>query len=84
VETVIENNKINLDSKEDGVLVLAIYKPKVIQGEKKSESKLLMNGFTLEEADVILRDVYAKVYEIRKRKDEKMKLVDKRLKDLRG
>ncbi len=74
VEELIEENKTAEDSKSDGVFILAIYKK-----GKKSESKVMMNGFSLKEADVIVRGVYGKIYELRRRGDKKMQEINKKL-----
>lgn len=74
VEAVIEGNLNCKQSTENGLFVLAIYKK-----GKKADTKVLINGFTLEELDVILRDVYSRIYDLRKKDDPKMQKLDKRL-----
>jgi len=74
VEQIIELNKGKKDSSENAVFVLAIYKK-----DKKAQSKVLMNGFEIEEVDVILREVYGKVYEMRNRGNAKMQKINQRL-----
>lgn len=73
VEAVIEGNLNCKQSTENGLFVLAIYKK-----GKKATSKVLVNGFSLEELDVVIRDVYARIYGLRKKDDKKLQALDKK------
>ena len=75
VKKVIEKNKKNEKSVSDGLFVLAVYKK-----GKKQEIVSLVNGMKPIEIEVALREVYSKVYEIRKRNDKKMIKLNKKLK----
>lgn len=61
-------------SDSDGLMLIAIYKKK-----KKATVKVHINGLDMKEADVILRDIYSKVYEIRKRNDPKAQKLNEKL-----
>jgi len=74
VEQIIELNKGKKDSKENAVFVLAIYKK-----DLKAQSKVLMNGFQISEIDVILREVYGKIFEMRNRGNSKMVKINQKL-----
>ncbi len=74
VEKIIEENKGKKDSVKNGVFVLAIYKK-----GKVSQAKVLMNGFKIEEIDVVLREIYGKIYEMRNRGNAKIQRINKKL-----
>ena len=74
VEKIIEENKGKKDSVKNGVFVLAIYKK-----GKVSQAKVLMNGFKIEEIDVVLREIYGKIYEMRNRGDARIQRINKKL-----
>ena len=74
VEKIIKENKGKKDSAKNGVFVLAIYKK-----GKVSQAKVLMNGFKIEEIDVVLREIYGKIYEMRNRGNAKIQRINKKL-----
>ena len=74
VEKIIEQNKGKKDSTRNGVFVLAIYKK-----GKMSQAKVLMNGFKIEEIDVVLREIYGKIYEMRNRGNAKIQRINRKL-----
>lgn len=65
--------------KEDSLVVIAIYRGK--KRFKKSQAEVYINGYEGLELDVLLRDVYASVYALRRRDDPKMIELDKYLTD---
>jgi len=67
------------DKKTDGLLVFSIHLNK-----KKANSKVFISGMTLEQADVIIRDIYSSVFELRKRNDPKMKALDRKVQKMKG
>lgn len=67
VVSIIEKEKRRRKSKNDGVFVMAVYKKK-----RKTEIKALVNGITPDELDIILREIYGKVYSIRKKNDKEL------------
>lgn len=56
---------------EDGLIVIAVYKDRTKR--RKSSAHVYINGYSPDEVDVLFRDIYAKVYAIRKRDDPKSK-----------
>jgi hypothetical protein len=74
VEKIIEDNRGKKDSIKEGVFVLAVYKK-----GKVSQAKVLMNGFKIEEIDVVLREIYGKIYEMRNRGNAKIQRINKKL-----
>lgn len=81
ISEAMNGMKENRQSTTDGLFVVAIYKGK--KTGKRSESKLFFDGYTLSELDVLLREVYGKIYELRHRNDPKSKKINKKLNDKR-
>ena len=44
-----------------------------------SQAKVLMNGFKIEEIDVVLREIYGKIFEMRNRGNAKIQRINKKL-----
>lgn len=74
VAAIVAEENSREKSKTDGLMVIAIYERK-----KRAEVKVLINGLDPDRADVIIREIYSKIYEIRKRKDPKAQALDKKL-----
>lgn len=79
ITQIIESARGAKESTENGVIAFVVYKKR-----GRAETKMLMNGFTLEEADVVIRDLYGKIYELRKRNDKKMQKLDKKIAKKKG
>jgi len=73
---LMEEARLLPNSNKNKVLMIAIYK----KGEN-AEARTLFNGFTLDEVDVLLREIYGKVYALRKSKDPKMQEINQKLED---
>lgn len=74
VAAIIAEESAMEKSDTDGLMLIAIYKKK-----KKATVKVHINGLDPKEADVIIREIYGKVYEIRKRNDTKAKALNEKL-----
>ena len=79
VAAVIAEESQGEKSKTDGLMLIAIY-----EKNKKAEVKVHINGLDPDRADVIIREIYSKVYEIRKRKDPKAQALNKKLNEKKG
>lgn len=80
IEAVIESNKGKKESKENSIFALVIYaKPKGIP-----QVKVLINGFDLKVLDVIIRQVYGKIYAMRRKDDPKAQKMEHDLLEKKG
>lgn len=72
---LIEDNKDCEQSTEDKLLSIAVY------GDKNggADVRVSVNGFTPVEVDVIVREIYSRVYDIRARKTKSGKALEKKL-----
>lgn len=79
INKLVKESKREKTSKKDGVLVLSIHLRRENNEEAKSDAAVFMNGFSLDELDVLIRDVYSKIYEMRVRNQKNMQEVDAKL-----
>lgn len=77
---ILENSK-NASSATDGVFVLSIHYNKKL---KTSDIKVLINGLTPIEAEVLIKEVYARVYAERVKNDPRMKKLNEKLENAKG
>lgn len=74
VAAIIAEESQGEKSTTDGLMIIAIYERK-----NRADVKVHINGLDPDRADVIIREIYGKVYEIRKRKDPKAQALNEKL-----
>lgn len=75
VKKIIKENKDKQKSISDGLFILALYKK-----GKNQKIESLINGLSLEEMDVAIRELYSRIYEMRMRNNKKMIKLNNKLK----
>jgi hypothetical protein len=77
---ILANTK-NAVSTSDGVFILSIYYDKK---KKTSDAQILINGLKPIEAEVLIKEVYGRIYAERVKNDPKMIAINKKLNKARG
>lgn len=74
VVKLIELNADRQQSKTDKLFVVGVY-----GSGAEAEVKVSVNGFSPDELDVIVREIYGRIYDVRVRNTKKGKSIEKKL-----